>query len=174
MTTTGATDTRGDGIAFLLQTNGATALGEPGGGLGFVGLDGYGVELDVYDNAACGDADDNHAGIDEASLCGVDEPTPIAVSPNLIDSSPTHGVGDLGDAQWRTAAVSLLNGKMSVSITDPSNGSVIAVPNLQNVALPGFVLGTPYYFGFSAGGGSLAGRMEIRNVLVTFPSSRCL
>jgi hypothetical protein len=174
MTTSGGSNGRGDGIAFVLQTRGPTALGGSGGGLGFVGLPGYGVELDIYDNVECGDADDNHAGIDETVSCGQGEPVPIATSPNLIDTSPTHGVGDLGDGQWRTATMSLANGQMSVSITDPVDSSVIAVPNLKNVALPGFLLGTAYYFGLSAGGGSLAGRQEIRNVQVSFPSARCL
>jgi hypothetical protein len=174
MTTTGGTNTRGDGIAFVMQTGGPTALGLPGGGLGFVGDTGYAAELDIYDNSACGDANDNHAGIDTTQRCGVDEPAAIATSANLIDASPTGGVGDLGDAQWRTATVSLANSALSLAITGPGGGTAIAVPGLQNVALPGLIKCSAYYLGFSAGGGSLAAREEIRNVKVTFPSARCL
>jgi hypothetical protein len=174
MTTTGGTNSRGDGIAFVMQTDGPTALGLAGGGLGFVGDTGYAAELDIYDNSACGDANDNHAGIDTADRCSIDEPVPLATSGNLIDASPTGGVGDLGDGQWRTATVSLANGALSLSVTSAGSGTVIAVPGLQNIALPGFIKCSAYTLGFSAGGGSLAARQEIRNVKVVFPSSRCL
>jgi hypothetical protein len=174
MTTTGGSAGRADGIAFVLTTSGATALGTIGGGLGMSGLSGWGAELDIYDDQDCSDADNDHAGIDTLTSCGTGEPTPLATSPYLYDSSPTHGVGDMGDGQWRTATVTVANSQMSLSITDPVNAAVIAVPNLQNVALPGFQTGTSYWYGFSSGGGSLAARQEIRNVAVTFPSKRCL
>jgi hypothetical protein len=168
------TSGRADGLAFFMQTDGATAVGTNGDGMGITGLHGYGVELDIYNNGSCGDADNNHAGIDSLTSCGA-QPTPIETSPNLNDgSAPDHGIGDIGDGQWRTVVVTLSAGVMSVSVTDPTSGMPIAVPNLQSVALPGYVAGTAYYLGFAAGTGGLAAQQEIRNVQITFPSTVCL
>ncbi len=174
MTTTGGSAGRADGIAFVLTTSGATGLGNNGGGLGMVGLSGWGAELDIYNDQDCSDADDDHAGIDTLTACGSGEPTPLATSPYLDDGTPTHGVGDMGDGQWRTATVTVANSQMSLHITDPVSSAVLPIPNLQSVALPAFQTGTQYTYGFSAGGGNLAARQEIRNVTVTFPSKRCL
>jgi hypothetical protein len=174
MTTSGGDNGRADGIAFMLETTGATALGNTGGGLGIAGLSGFGVELDIYNNFDCGDADDDHAGVDALTACGAGEPLALATSPYLSDSTPSHGVGDLGDGQWRTAIVTLAHAQLSVAITPGGSGAALPVTNLQGVALPGFVQGGEYYLGFAAGGGNLAGRQEIRNVAVTFPSTRCL
>jgi len=179
---------RADGIGFVLQNGpsadggpaGPVALGKGYGGFGMLGLQGYGVELDIFDSGACDPGNGNHAGIDLLSACSNNGgiPSPIATSGDLytpVDAGD-NGVGDIGDGQWRTATVTLANGQLSVSITDPSTGTRIAVPNLQNVALTGFTSGTPYYFGFSGGSGSngLAAFEQIRNVSVTFGTSHCL
>jgi len=146
--------------------------------MGGLGLTGYGVELDIFNNGPCDGGNGNHAGIDVLSACGTNAgvPTPVATSANLFDSTlPNNGVGVLSDGTWRTATVQLSSGQLSVSITD-STGTPVAVGNLQNVSLPGFTSGTPYYFGFSAGTGSdgMASRAEIRNVSLTFPTAHCL
>jgi hypothetical protein len=166
---------RADGLTFFLQTDGAAALGAAGGGLGVAGLHGYAVEFDIYNNKECGDSTANHAGIDTLTPCGLGEPTPVATSGDLNDpSAPDHGVGDIGDGEWRTVVVTVLAGVMSVSVTDPTSGASIAVPNLQSVMLPGFVGGTPYYIGFSGATGAITSRQEIRNVHVMFPATVCL
>jgi hypothetical protein len=172
------TNGRADGIAFMIETDGATALGSGYGGFGVLGLHGYGVELDIFDSGPCDPGNGNHAGVDLLSACSsnVGIPSAVATSSDLYDnSSPTHGVGDIGDGAWRTATIQFVSGQVSVMITDPGNNAT-TVGNLQGVTLPGFTSGTPYSFGFGAGSGSngLASRQEIRNVQVTFGSSRCL
>jgi hypothetical protein len=187
MTASGAYS-RADGIAFVIETDGATSVGSGYGGFGVLGLHGYGVELDVFDSGPCelqgappGTTNNgNHAGVDLLSACSGNAGilSPIATSGDLytpVDAGD-NGIGDIGDGQWRTAMIQLAGGKLSVSITDPSTSSFVAVPNLQGVSLPGFTSGTAYYFGFGGGSGSnhLAAREEIRNVQVSFPSTRCL
>jgi len=174
---------RADGIAFMIETNGNTSVGQGFGGFGVMGLNGYAVELDVFDSGPCDPGNGNHAGIDFLSSCASGNPSnsgiplPIATSNDLFDSSlPGNGVGDIGDGTWRTATIQIASGKMSVSITDPASMTAIAVPNLQGVSLTSFTSGTQYYIGFGAGTGSnnLAARQEIRNVNVTFSSEHCL
>ena len=178
--TTSSPYSRADGIAFMIETNGSTAVGSGYGGFGVLGLSGYAAELDIFDSGPCDPGNGNHAGIDLLSACSNNSgiPSAIATSGDLyapVDAGD-NGIGDIGDGTWRTATVTLASGQLSMSITDPSTGSPVAVPNLQNVALPGFVSGTPYYFGFGAGSGSnsQASRQEIRNVAVTFGTNRCL
>jgi hypothetical protein len=156
-------------MMFFLEGSGPTALGVTGSGFGAVGLGGWGVELDIFDNNACGDQDGNHAAIDDLLSCSGTQPTPISVSPDLYDNTqPGGGIGDIGDGQWRTAVVHMSGGTMTVSIQG------VAVPNLQSVPLVGFVTGTSYWFGFGAGTGASASSQDIRNVSITFPSTRCL
>jgi hypothetical protein len=167
---------RADGLMFLMETNGDNVDGIGFSGLGGMGLSGYGVEFDIVDNGPCDGGNANHAGIDYLSSCPSNSgtPLPIATSNNLFDSS----FGDISDGVWRTATIQLVGGQMSLAITD-SSGTSLPVANLQNVTLPGFVSGTEYYLGFSAGSGSdlgagpMASLIQIRNVQVTFPSIEC-
>jgi hypothetical protein len=171
---------RADGLTFMIETAGSTALGQGYGGFGVLGLTGYGVELDIFDSGTCDPGNGNHAGIDLLSACATNGgiPSPVATSNDLYAAIAPgdNGVGDIGDGGWRTAIVTLTGSSMSVSIDDPITNAQIAVPNLQNVTLPGFTPGTPYYFGFGGGSGSngLAAEAEIRNVSIVFGSSQCL
>jgi hypothetical protein len=151
--------TGADGMAFAFTKDGATGLGEAGGGLGVTGLVGFGAELDTYDNAECGDASANHVAVIDLTQCGLDlEPTPLAVAeadPILLRESGVHA-----------AVVELSGGALSVSVD--------GTPLVVDAALPGFVPGEAYYFGFGAGTGGSTDRHEVRNVEFTFPSARCL
>jgi hypothetical protein len=173
------TSGRADGLVFMLETDTNTSVGLPYGGFGALGLDGYGVELDIFDSGPCDPGNGNHAGIDMLSACATNGgiPSAIATSNDLFDGSlPNNGVGDIGDGQWRTATLTFNAGSVSVAVTSPTTSSFVSVPNLQNVALPGYVAGTPYYLGFAGGNGSngMASRAEIRNVTVSFSSVTCL
>jgi hypothetical protein len=152
-------------MGFMILTDGATAVGMGAGGLGMSGLNGYGVELDVYDNGACGDDNQNHVGVDQLTVCDVNLPTSLYATDDL---STTINV-DLGDANWHTADVQLANGAISVSIDTHQ------VAN--NVALPNFTAGTRYYYGFAGaeggGGGMNGSQTEVKDVTVTFPTPRC-
>jgi hypothetical protein len=154
-----------DGMGFLLEVGGPTALGGVGGGLGMQGLDGFGVELDIYDNGKCGDSNGNHVGIDQLTSCNSGQPTSLFATPDLT------GTVTLNDGQWHAATVSLVAGG-TMSVTVDTHGVV------GGVALTGFASGTSYYYGFAGGIGGGSGdkgqQTEVKDVTVTFPSPRCL
>jgi hypothetical protein len=163
---------------FFIGTDGPNMIGSGSGGFGVLGLSGYALELDVVNSGPCDPGNGNHAGVDLlsscSSNCGV--LSPIATSPDLFDvAAPNNGVGDIGDGTWREAWIQFVSGQLTLAITD-SSGTLVAVPNLQGVTLPGFVAGTHYYLGFGGGTGSnaLAARQEIRDVAVMFGSTHCL
>ncbi|WP_437306558.1 L-type lectin-domain containing protein [Sorangium sp. So ce388] len=149
---------RGDGLGFMLEATGETAVGEPGGGLGMAGLAGYGVELDTYDNFDCGDRDDNHVGVDDL--------TRSCEEGGL--SSLSQGVRSvaLGDGAFHTARIDFDEGAVSVSI----DGETL----IQGFVIDGFPVGSTFFYGFAAGTGDAVARQEIRNVSITFPAPRCL
>jgi hypothetical protein len=165
----GGGGTRDDGMGFMFERAGATAVGPKGGALGMVGLDGYAMELDIFGNGVCGDANGNHVGIDSLAQCDLADlmPTSIYASPDLT------GNIDLGDGAWHTAKVKLKGAAMSIAV----DGTQI----VTGQALTGFQPGGEYYFGFAGatGGWSAADggggyRSEVRNVTIAFPTPRCL
>jgi len=154
---------RYDGMGFMIEASGPSAIGSGDGALGMGGLVGYGVEFDVYNNGQCADNSADHVGVDSLSLCSNILPTSLFASPDL---TPVN----LADGQWHAAVVSLSGGAMSVSID--------AKPVAQNVALTGFTSGTSYYYGFSGATGGVAPnggiQTEVKTVGITFPTPRCL
>jgi|SRR5579859_3199569 len=162
--------TRADGIGFMLEQSGPTAVGGTGGGLGMAGLTGFGVEIDIHDNGVCGDDGNDHVGVDDLTVCNANDGTPTS----LYASPDLSAVVDLGDAHWHHASVTLAQGMISVSIDGTQ--VVAAIP------VPGFHAGQPYYLGFAggtgglvpSGGGNGGYRQEVRNVVITFPTPRCL
>jgi Bacterial lectin len=152
-----------DGMGFMIQTTGPSAVGSNGGGLGMSGLTGFGAEFDIYDNGQCGDGNANHVGIDSLDDCGSGLLTSLFASPDLT------GTVTLSDAQWHTATVQLSSGTMSVTV----DGHAVA-----GILLQGFVPGTRYYYGFAGaiggGSGSLGMQTEVKGVTITFPTPRCL
>lgn len=60
----GSKDDGADGIVFVMQTVGTSALGNNGGGIGFEGFSpSLGVEFDTYQNTEMGDLSADHIGI---------------------------------------------------------------------------------------------------------------
>jgi hypothetical protein len=157
---------RYDGMGFMIESSAATAVGSPNGGLGMGGLGGYGVEFDVYDNGQCGDTSSDHVGVDSLSPCSTNSSMPTS----LFASADLTSKINLADGQWHAATVTLSNGAMSVNVD--------AYAIAQSVALPGFVAGTPYYYGFSGATGGNPGnggiQTEVKSVTITFPTPRCL
>jgi len=157
---------RYDGMGFMIESTGPTAIGSGNGGLGMGGLAGYGVEFDVYNNGQCGDVSDDHVGVDSLAFCNASPqlPTSLFASPDLTATI------NLADGQWHQASVTLASGAVSVTV----GANNIA----KNVALPGFTPGTSYYYGFSGATGGLPGnggiQTEVRSVTMTFPRPRCL
>jgi hypothetical protein len=160
---------RSDGIGFMIEQEGASALGAAGPGLGMTGLTGYGVELDIQDNAVCGDTSSDHVGIDDLSVC----PAKAGMPTSLFAADVTSTV-DLADAKFHAAQLSLAKGALTVSI----DGNTV----VTDVKLPNLSIGTPYYFGFAGGTGNLLAadggiggyRQEVKDVVITFPTPRCL
>jgi hypothetical protein len=161
--------TRGaDGMGFMIEKAGNSVVGGGGDGLGMVGLDGYGVELDDYDNGLCSDFNDNHTAVDRLTACDVSgQPAALASSANL---NAVYGY-DIADGQWRTCTIHVANGAVSVTIDQDGSSNRAA---LSNVRLTGFTTGDLYYFGFSGATGAFSQTQEIRNVTITFPTPRCL
>ncbi len=160
---------RGDGMGFVLEQNGPAAVGASGGGLGMGGLTGFGVELDILDNEACGDSSDDHVGVDDLATC----PAQAGMPTSLFEADVTS-VLDLGDGQWHQAEVTLSSGAFSLTID--------GTPIFSNVALTGVSAGPTYYVGFAGAtgnsltddGGTGGYRQEVRDVVITFPTPRCL
>jgi hypothetical protein len=154
---------RYDGMGFMLETNGAAALGGPAASLGMAGLVGYGVEFDVYNNNSCGDTSADHVGIDQLTSCGGGQPTSLS-------ASDLTGMVDLADAQWHTAIVQLTGYSMSVTVDGHAA--------LTSVTLTSYAPGASYFYGFSGGTGGSAGsggiQTETKGVTITFPTPRCL
>lgn len=154
---------RDDGMAFMIESAGPTAIGVGNGSFGMGGLGGYGVELDIYDNSQCGDTSDDHVGVDSLSACGGGLPTSLF-------ASDLTGAIDLADTEWHTATVSLAASAISVSVDTKAFA--------RNVALTGFASGTPYYYGFSGATGGVSPnggyQTEVKAVTITFPTPRCL
>jgi hypothetical protein len=161
--------TRGDGMAFMIETSGPNAVGNSGGGLGLAGLSGFAAELDVYDNGVCGDSSDDHVGVDLLDICD-----PVNQTPTSLFATDITSTLDLGDTHWHTAQVLVSAGTMSLAI---DNATLVSA-----VSLPGFQSTTPYYLGFAAATGGLVlpdggvggYRQEVKNVTITFPTPRCL
>jgi hypothetical protein len=160
--------TRSDGMGFMIEQSGATAVGGIGSSLGMAGLTGFGVELDIYDNAICGDTSGDHVGVDDLAICDQSEGTPTSLSE--VDVTSTV---DLGDTHWHTAIVAIDAGAVTLTI----DGNVA----LTDVPLTGFQATAPYYIGFAGATGGLVlpdggggYRQEVKNVLVTFATARCL
>jgi hypothetical protein len=160
--------TRSDGMGFMFQTSGPTAVGGNGGALAMLGLAGYGVELDIHNNGGCGDVSDDHVGVDSLASCSSNSGLPDSLS--SADLSTTV---DLADGNWHTASVSMAGGALSVVIDDTGV--------LKGVALPGYAPSAPAYLGFAGATGGLVDptgnggyRSEVKDVSITFPSPRCL
>ena len=161
--------TRSDGMGFMLEQSGPSAVGGTGGSLGMAGLSGFGVELDIFDNDVCGDTSNNHVGVDDLTICNAGAGTPTS----LAEVDLATATLDLGDAHWHAADIAIASGAVTLTI----DGTVL----LTSVPLTGLNAGAPYYLGFAgATGGLVAGdagggyRQEVKDVVIAFPTARCL
>ena len=147
-----------DGLAFMLETDGAGVVGNAYAGLGVATLHGYGFELDTFNNNACGDSDANHAGVDLLQSCGTGG-APMSL---VAKTAPIN----LRDGSFHTCKVRVANGAASIAL----DGTSV----IDGFALPSFVPGAPYYYGFGGANGGGADTHAIRNITITFPTPRCL
>ena len=145
-----------DGLAMMLETNGTTALGNTGGGLGVAGLSGFGVEMDYYNNGECSDASANHVAIDALAACGDGVPTTLTEN-----DSPGFTIAD---NQWHQMIVHVANGAFTVTGDGNTEFSGFTPSGWSN---------GNYYLGFGAGTGGLANNQMVRNVNVKFGAGHC-
>ena len=155
----------GDGIAFVVEQTGPTAIGANAGGLGMSGLTGYGVEYDLYDNmsAACNEASAPHVAVDSLSSCGGTLPTSISSTGDLATATPPVNIAD---GAMHASTITWYMGLVSVTVD--------GVSELSNVTVPGFTPGGRYYFGFTGATGGYVGVDEIWDVVIEFPAAQCL
>ncbi len=160
---------RSDGMGFVLEQNGPSAIGGSGSGLGMAGLTGFGVEFDIFNNGACSDTSADHVGVDELAMCSAQ-----AGMPTSVFEADLTSVVDVGDGEWHQAEIKLDAAALSLSID--------GTPTFANVQISGISPGATYYVGFSgatgnsllADGGFFGFRQEVRDVTITFPTPRCL
>jgi hypothetical protein len=145
-----------DGLIMMLETNGTTAIGGLGGGLGAAGLAGFGVEMDSYNNGECGDVSANHVAIDSLTACGSGSPTTF-----VENDAPGFTVAD---GAWHTMVVHVANGAFTVTGDGNTEFSAYVPPGWSNGS---------YYLGFGAGTGGATDNQMVRNVSVKFATGHC-
>src|SRR5205814_5512551 len=88
-----------DGLAFVIETVGGTAVGGNRGGLGLVGMSGYAVEMDIVDNGVCGEGSANHIAVDDlTTTCTANVNLPNTLTVNTTLPVMLFGTG------WLTVA----------------------------------------------------------------------
>ncbi len=136
-----------DGITFAIidTSNGLNAIGGSGGDLGYGGIAGnsLAVELDTYSNPI--EPSSDHIGID---LNG------------SVTSLTTAGVPNLEDGNWHHVEVDFDISQKTISVY--LDGTLY----IDNYVVSGF---TPFnaYFGFTGGTGYYTNYQEIDNVNIT-------
>jgi hypothetical protein len=148
----------GEGMAFMIETTGSTAVGNGGGGLGVSGLTGYGFELDTR-QSTCDDPMSDHVGIDGLSPCSTSGP------PTALTVNPSPPVA-FADGNWHTCAVDFKNGTVTLSLDGKTA--------IMSYVISGWQSGQAYYFGFGGDSGTKGVTHQVRNVTLTFPTPRCL
>ena len=100
----GSQDSNGaDGIMFVLQTDGTNALGQSGGGLGFLGFTtAFGVEFDTWQNGNYGDPVYDHIGcvsdgsVDHNAATAFGSPVPMIAG----NGNGEDGANHIGQILW--------------------------------------------------------------------------
>lgn len=135
----------GDGMAFVLQTEGANALGAGGGSLGYGGIaPSVAVEFDTYQNSF--DINDNHVAIlTNGVMTDLDPQTPPYGDPYCGNNPPPFGCmsdGDIWSVWIDYDGVNLNVALADNSTTRPANliSYPIDIPSIlgQNFAFVGF------------------------------------
>ena len=139
-----------DGLAFVIQRTGATALGSFGSGIGYEGIaNSIAVEFDTYrNNSPINDPDSNHIGINAGGS---------------VTSVATTGIGTAFDngivwTVWVDYNGSALEVRASQDGFRPSTATLA-----YNVNLTSVLGGSTAYLGFTAATASAYGNHEVLN-----------
>ncbi len=101
-----ANDGGADGIVFVLQNNGLNAIGTGGGGIGYQGLPGnsIGIEIDTWPNSGACPADNGDPALDHIGM--LKNGSPAHCSVNSLASPVVIGAGgNIEDGQVHTFRV---------------------------------------------------------------------
>jgi phosphatidylethanolamine-binding protein (PEBP) family uncharacterized protein len=139
----------GDGLAFVLQNAGPTAVGLAGGGLGYAGItDSVAVKFDLVDNAG--------EGTDSVGVFtgGTAPTTPADRLPPDQDETIHLNSGHVFQADLTYAA-----GVLRLGLWDTVTG--VGFRQSYAVDIPGAVGGPTAYAGFTAGTGELFAPIDV-------------
>jgi hypothetical protein len=150
----------GEGLAFVLQGNGPTALGSGAGGLGYAGIgNSIAVKFDVTGDAGVGR---NTVGL------AINGGTPVGPSLNLTAA----GI-DLSSGHELHAAISYDGQLLTVSVTDVVTGKTAQMSTAIDVVK--LVGGTAAYSGFTAATGGLSATQDVLDwTFTTVPAGQLL
>ena len=151
-----------DGFTFAIQDNNTTALGLPGGALGYgsgagsaLSQKSVAVKFDLYDNAGEGT---NSTGLYTNGA------VPTSPSVNLTGSGVDLHSGDVMNVQ-----ISYDGTNLTMTITDPTANATFT--NAWPVNIPSVVGGNTAFVGFTAGTGGLTAIHDILNWTLTSGTS---
>ena len=140
------TDAQADGFAFVIQNAGPTALGAPGGGLGYLGIpQSLAIKFDLYNNAG--------EGPDSTGLY-TDGAAPMVPAFNLTGTPIKLHSGDPFAAHITYDGTDL-----TLTLTDSSTLGTWSYSWPINI--PATVGGTTAYVGFTGGTGGVAATQNI-------------
>jgi hypothetical protein len=112
-----------DGLAFVVQNAGVSALGRGGGGLGYEGIpNSLAVEFDTWQNSDLGDTSDNHISVHT-----------LGTQPNSADarslrkSTTSTAIPNLSDGAIHRVSILYLKGIFRIDV-DNSVAPVLSVP----------------------------------------------
>jgi Bacterial lectin/Putative metal-binding motif len=152
-----------DGLGFILETNGPTALGGAIGGIGMSGLTGYGVEFDTHQDSCGGDPPANHVGVDDLSqVCGPMNNVQVSMFTVPLNTP------NINDGAMHQAEITFSSGTVGVLV----DGMTV----VSAFTIPAFPTGQQFFYGFSASDwfAVTENTVFVWNVQVTFPTPRCL
>jgi hypothetical protein len=150
----GTVDDFADGIGFLLQSAGTTALGNSGAGLGYHGIaPSVVVEFDTYNNDFVSDISQDHLGfMSNGSAYHSDALQPASPLPSNPEDGQYHDVRFSWNAATKTLTVNFMSATYSYT------GDIVSTHFGGNPMV---------YWGFTAGTGDGPNEHRVRIVSVT-------
>jgi gliding motility-associated-like protein len=156
-----------DGICFVLQTVGNNALGDSGGGLGFLGFSpAFGVEFDTWQNSQYGDPTYDHIGL-------ISNGDVSHIGPNSYSSPVQAAVGSINieDGEDHIARIQWDPLLQEIRVFFDCEFRVSANVDLINQVFNGEDL---VYWGFTAATGGSVNNQTVclqENILTTSPDA---
>jgi hypothetical protein len=161
-----------DGFTFVLQANSPTALGQPGGGIGYQGIgNSVAIKFDTYDNEGEQNPDETMTGGSTGLFYGGDRPTvPHAAFPGEVnielDRTQVNLLSQSTKVITLTYTYNASNPAASVlheTILDPDHGTTPEFTHDYTVNIPALLGSDTAYVGFTGGSGS-GGFFELEDI----------